>query len=582
VFLERLDIEGFRNCCESVRFDSKLTLLLGENNAGKTNIVDALRLVLTADTGSDRLRPRVSDFARDADGSRLSDEFTVTAVFADLDIKAQGIVANALAPKSEGYGKARIGIHAALQDGDEVRWHRFGGDLDRADVEPRAYTVAAHTYLPPLRDAGSDLQPGRSNRLGRLLQTLTPNQADRDRLVGVAQAANKKLREDPQVEKAVALVQGVLDEMTRTGHRQESDIAFADADFNALVRQLLARLGETKARELAESGLGYQNLLYMAVLLAHLTEVDPLPLHLLLVEEPEAHLHPQLQDLLLRFLQRPHEEATGRQVIVTSNSPQFASAAELERLVVVTRPRGAARAAAHAVRDIQMEPEQRAHVRRFLDVTKASLFFARGVVLVEGVSEQLLLPHFARLLDRDLADAGVSIINIGGVAFSHFAALFADGGLPIRCAVVSDSDPERTPADPDDPDLTPNERAENTLSLADGNVDVFLADVTLEWDIARAQPREPLLTDTMTALHPVSGPEVAAMTELSAPAWAFQFRDKLTRKAEFAQDLAAALDQDKEKTLVVPGYLRRAIEHVAPAPAPPANETVAPAISEPK
>ena len=64
VFLERLDIEGFRNCCESVGFDPQLTLLLGENNAGKTNIVDALRLVLTEDTGSDRLRPSVSDFAR--------------------------------------------------------------------------------------------------------------------------------------------------------------------------------------------------------------------------------------------------------------------------------------------------------------------------------------------------------------------------------------------------------------------------------------------------------------------------------------------------------------------------------------
>lgn len=564
MFLERLDIEGFRNCCESVRFDPSLTLFLGENNAGKTNIVDALRLVMTADAGSDRIRPQLSDFARDAEGKRLCDEFTLTAVFADLDVQAQGVAANALAPKTEGYGKARLGLHAELRDDDQVRWHRFGGDLDRSDVEQRAYSVSCHTYLPPLRDAGSDLQPGRSNRLGRLLQVLTPDPADRDRLVDIAQAANDQLRADPVITKAGELVQSVLDEMTRVGHRQESDIAFADADFYALIRRLLARLGETKARELAESGLGYQNLLYMAVLLAHLTEVEPLPLHVLLVEEPEAHLHPQLQDLLLRFLQNSGQEASGRQVVLTSNSPQFASAAELDRLVVVTRPRGDVRAAAHAIRDIPIDAAQRAHVRRFLDVTKASLFFARGVIFVEGVSEQLLLPHLARLTGRDLSDAGVTIINIGGVAFSHFAALFGAQGLPIPCAVISDGDAECDPEDPDNPDLQPSERAQNLLELAGDNVEVFLADVTLEWDLARAQPREPLLTDTMAALHPRSGPRVAALTELSATAWAFQFRDKLTRKAEFAQELAGVLDADTSKTLVVPDYLLRAIEHVVP------------------
>ncbi|MGH2969369.1 MAG: hypothetical protein ACRDK0_09935, partial [Solirubrobacteraceae bacterium] len=109
-------------------------------------------------------------------------------------------------------------------------WHRFGGDFDSPDVEQRALNAVHHTYLPPLRDAGSDLQPGRTNRLARLLHTLTPEQADRDRLVKVAHEANEKLATDPKVRRAVELVQGVLDEMTLAGHRQTSDIAFADAE----------------------------------------------------------------------------------------------------------------------------------------------------------------------------------------------------------------------------------------------------------------------------------------------------------------------------------------------------------------
>jgi putative ATP-dependent endonuclease of the OLD family len=573
--VERLDIAGFRNCCDSVSFDPALTLLLGENNAGKTNIVDALRLALISETGTDRLRPQLSDFARGADGGRVSEEFAITAVLAGLSVKEQGHLSLALAPKSEGYGKARIGVRATVGPDGDVSWFRFGGDHDSPDVEQRALNAVHHTYLPPLRDAGSDLQPGRSNRLARLLYAVTPQQEDRDRLVKLADDANKELAKDKKVRRAVELVQGVLDEMTLEKHRQQSDIAFADAEFAALVRQLLARLGETRARDLAESGLGYQNLLYMAVLLAHLGETDAtrVPLRVLLVEEPEAHLHPQLQDLLLRFLQEPDQKATTRQVIVTSNSPQFAAAAELNRLVVVTRARGAAKAAAHAVRDVEMTDAERAHVRRFLDVTKAALFFARGVILVEGVSEQLLLPHLARLAGRNLADSGVTVINVGGVAFSHFARLFGDGALPIPCSIISDGDADPTVPDVDNPSLEQNQRGKNLRGLRGGNVDVFLADVTLEWDLARAQPRDPLLTDTMTLVHPLSGPRVAAMTQLSATAWATEFRSKLTEKAVFAQELAAALDADLKKTLVVPDYLKRAIEHATtPATPPPDDE----------
>ena len=258
MFLERLDIRGFRNCCESVTFDPTLTLIVGENNAGKTNIVDALRLVLPADSGTDRIRPAISDFARDADGTRLTQEFTLTAVFAGMSVKEQGMAANALAP-GEGSAKARIGIHAELRDEDEIRVQRFAGDLDWTEAEGHAFSVARHTYLPPLRDAAADLQSGRSNRLARLLQTLTPEAADRDRILGLAKEANEKLRADEAVFRVGKRVQSALNEMTRTHHRQVSDIAFSTVDFNALAQRLQALLGEKAPRELRESGLGYQN-----------------------------------------------------------------------------------------------------------------------------------------------------------------------------------------------------------------------------------------------------------------------------------------------------------------------------------
>jgi hypothetical protein len=109
--------------------------------------------------------------------------------------------------------------------------------------------------------------------------------------------------------------------------------------------------------------------------------------------------------------------------------------------------------------------------------------------------------------------------------------------------------------DVDNPLLKRKQRAENLLTLRGGNVDVFLADVTLEWDLARAQPRDHLLTETMTLVHRVSGPEVAGMSRLSPTAWATELKNKLTAKAVFAQELAAKLDADpKQKLVVTPAW----------------------------
>ena len=219
-----------------------------------------------------------------------------------------------------------------------------------------------------------------------------------------------------------------------------------------------------------------------------------------------------------------------------------------------------------------MTNEGRAHVRRFLDVTKAALFFARGIVFVEGVSEQLLLPHLARGRPQPRRQRRDHHQH-RGVAFSHFAALFAKGGLPIPCSIISDGDADPTFPSVDEPRLQHQQRGENLLALHGGNVGVFLADVTLEWDLARAQPRAELLTAAMTRVHPRSGPRIAAMTELSPTAWATEFRDKLA-EGRLRPGTRGHARCRAEEQAVVPDYLKRAIAHATtPPPASPERES---------
>ncbi len=82
-------------------------------------------------------------------------------------------------------------------------------------------------------------------------------------------------------------------------------------------------------------------------------------------------------------------------------------------------------------------------LERFLDSTKSNLFFANGVILVEGDSENILLPSFAKNLGRDLSQHGVSIVNVGSTAFLRYSNIFLrqnDTELSLNVSLITDVD----------------------------------------------------------------------------------------------------------------------------------------------
>lgn len=349
---------------------------------------------------------------------------------------------------------------------------------------------------------------------------------------------------------------------------QHSGLAFEDAKFERAVGALRAKIGQLAALEMDENGLGYNNLLYMSVLLAAIADAPPEDeeptLRVLLVEEPEAHLHPQLQDLLMRFLDTEAVGAT--QVIVTTHSPMFAASARVERLTVLARDEDG-QPVARLPREFGLESKQLAYLRRFLDVTKSSLFFARAVILVEGVAEQLLMPVIAERLGRPLAPNGVAVINIGGVAFPPFTDLFGADKLPYRLAVVSDSDSQPSEEELDGEDEALSPRAAALVARAGDNIRVHLAQKTLEWDLAMAGNRDVMLI-ALAQVKPIAGPRLAATiagagTNEGADAILAKVKDV---KGRFAQELAE-LFADQKTPLQVPTYLQQAIEWVTEAPA---------------
>jgi len=562
VRLASLVATGFRNLEGEVAFPRPLSLMVGENNSGKSNVIDALRILTVPRNGMRFSRwVTTDDFRHDAGGARETDEFKLTAKFVDLSDREIARMVTCLAP-SLGERCAQLSLVAQLGPTERISVTHYGGDSLQPGVEQYARETIQHTYLHPLRDAGADLRPGRDNKLINLLTTLAPLDSEgRAEIERVAENANQLLYDTAAIKEARTEIQERLEQILGPLFAQKTDLRFSDPRFDRIVAALSALAGETEPLELAENGLGFNNLLYIATLLAAVDNSSSEEgLHLLLVEEPEAHLHPQLQDLLLRYLQ--DEADSQSQVVVTTHSPNFASGAGAERTTVMAREQSSRFPVSRSPALFGLDQKELDHLDRFLDVTKSSLLFARGVVLVEGIAEQLLLPRFAQLIGVDLMEHGIAVINVGGLSFRPFSSLFSRERVPQRCAIISDGDPPNREKELDGGEELLSATARKLKETEHETLRVFLAAKTFEWDLANAgnwtilvqslSLIKPRVASRLSEAHGESDNGVRADALLEA------VQDI---KGRFAQALAQELRAEQD--LIIPKYLRDAIQWVA-------------------
>jgi len=89
---------------------------------------------------------------------------------------------------------------------------------------------------------------------------------------------------------------------------------------------------------------------------------------------------------------------------------------------------------------IELDPQMKKRSQRFLDTTKAELFFARRILMVEGIAEALLLPVLTRVVGGDLKKSAVTIVNADGLNFNSFLPLFGDDKITAPVALLADGD----------------------------------------------------------------------------------------------------------------------------------------------
>lgn len=480
MYLSKIIIENFRCFGEGdKRFELSLkpglTALVGENDAGKTAVMDALRLVMGT-TDQERYRLNDTDLNEEAQKRSKQTEsvvpITIFCEFRDLSQADKRAFVEHLTYGDSTNNEPVLYVKwAASKNTNKAPTSRSNWQIDaRSGKKGNGPSLVSEvknllraTYLRPQRDADDALSSGRGSRLAQiLLHTQEINSVgeryDRNintppenfNVLGIGDFANSLLENQQGIKKA----RGRIDENLKMGvvgkqrFKSRIKVGGAAASDDTRLRQLLEKF-DLNIDGKGKAGLGSSNLLFIAselLLLAQDAQEDG-GNKLLLIEEPEAHIHAQRQLKAIKSLQKLAENE-GIQVIITTHSPNLASAIALNNLVLISNGHAFSMADEGQTK---LDKSDYRFLERFLDVTKANLFFACGVMIVEGDAENILLPTLAYLIGRDFTEHGVSIVNVGGVGLRRYARIFQrvsgkELEIPVACVADLDVMPNCAPS----------------------------------------------------------------------------------------------------------------------------------------
>ncbi len=505
MYISKIAIKNFRNFGDKeIIFNDGVNVIIGHNNAGKTNLLKALSLVID-NQGSKRLE--VDDFNKlttltelKATAPKITIAVTITkgtheepddlVTVGNWLIKLEASYEALLTyefflPEKElpNYINAISGISDEDPKAMDKAWkmikHDFirlfvyriwGGDkLNQTIADNDSLQKFDFQFLDAIRDVERDMLTGRNTLLRdvfdffmdyeiKSLPTEVKSQADK--------ALDIKQRKIDFSEKADILLNFLQQRMEEgkkhiLSYAKETGASFNKAEPNFegsisdvemySVLKLIVEHNTGIKVPATHNGLGYNNLIFMSLLLAKM-QVNSDGNYMgsnskvfatLAIEEPEAHLHPAMQYKFLKFLKENKSQKKVRQIFVTTHSTHITSAVSLDEIICLHNENGNTTVGYPG--KVFPDEKSKKYVQRFLDATKSDMLFAQKVILVEGLAEQLLISTFAQYLGESLENNHIAVINVGGRYFEYFLHLFDSNKINTiqkKIACLTDRDPE--------------------------------------------------------------------------------------------------------------------------------------------
>jgi putative ATP-dependent endonuclease of the OLD family len=590
--ISRIQIDNFRNFHHLELHLGPHAVIVGENKIGKSNLIQALRLVLDPRMSEADRRLRLEDFWDglprpltkgenihvSVDLTDFEDNKDALAVLAEHVVEPEPMVS-----RLTYLYRPLPHLEREPQTETDYEFIVYGGDRPENQIgfELRKWIPLA--VLPALRNGEDDLANWRSSPLAPLLRAVAAKvaPAELERVAHDVSEATAGIANLPEVKTLGDQIKAYIEKMIGPSHAVDTSLGFSPTDQNRLIRGLRLFIDEGK-RGIADASLGCANLIYLSLLSLDLERqvIEGERSHTFLaIEEPEAHLHPHLQRLVFREYLEPRitpdgneREQRSQTILLTTHSPYIVSVAPLKSIVILKKSEDGQSTVGSSAATLEMEETTIKDLERYLDVSRGECVFAKGILLVEGPAEEFLLPVLGKLLGFDFDQLGITVCSVNGTNFMPYVKLFGPTGFNLPFAILTDLDPqeEGRPALSiqrvrnlfDSIGGIPNDGMATQESLESAKpLGCFVNNYTLEVDMFRS------------GLHQIM---TAALIELSsngaardrAHQWGQhpdeldpqQFLIDITEvgKGRYAQRLASALEGQ-----VCPDYIREAIEYVA-------------------
>lgn len=546
MYVSELSIRGYKNTRmkSKISFNKGLNVLLGENGCGKTTVINALRFLFREPESNYACSP--DEFCCSLDRSHIADTIEIDGLLSELTENEK------ITFLSWCNANFNARLHLRITENQTkpgaMKRKYWGGESTASIFEEDTFGRVECIYLPPLRDAEAKLSAGRRSRLAWLLKKKYGDNTES--LVASVTEFNDNIVQNKdekytEIQDVKASINGKIKEALGEKLCQSVNLQFSETTFNRIIENIrmvfFPHIGETdiaKFRDLATNSLGYNNLLYIATVFAELELIKDSDIFtILLIEEPEAHLHPQLQVKFIKYLESLVATLPNAQVIVSTHSPVLASSVKINKLIHLVGTADEIKATTISQKHYNDSLTEH-YINRWLDVTKSTMLFSRGIILVEGIAEALVLPRLAEIvlqkynqshdessrLASTLDEMGISVVNINGINFQYFMKLFGNfqgssgPNIPIFCSGLTDRDPGKDASDNVIyPEKDTEVESKNSIVAIKDEIDsnqwtrLFVSPLkTFEYDLATYNPN--LLATVLKSIWPT--PNGSVCTEL--------------------------------------------------------------------
>lgn len=627
MYISKLTILNYRTFKEFSIELKPLTLIIGENNIGKSNLLDCIGLIFSQDVSYFKRRTlELADFNYETIAElkrKILDinispdkieypQIVIQATLTDWDADQGAVVAdwysnntfteatltyvfslNNRFNKEEEITEQRKFIENYKNQCSEEEFSKiseenilglinfpinkyyyniYGGHSASGSVNPYFLNQIKFELLDALRDACTELVASHHSKLLFRILNARDDKAYQDlkgQLIGLQEAIKKN-------NTLTEIKRGISEQLEKISLATDSttnlvDLLFSMPDVADLLKKISLIYG-TNPIKIERNGTGRNNLLFISLVLSYIEDVTQsgsVYFRVVGLEEPESHLHPNLQDHLAHNIEllitipdpaSPKKKVNRKdvQLLITSHSTHITTKVDFENTVVLFEDEAENKIKAHYVlsgfSQDALGKKQVRYLNKYLDAVNTNIFYSRKIILVEGISERLLIPVFFKMLTGKTTEKlSCCVVNVNGLAFANFLEIMHNGFF-LKCLVLTDSD-SSTQTDQRPIELR-NKYGGDLIKVAISELSTFEKDLI---EANKTGKGKLVLLKVLKTVRPQAGKIFEAnigSANIDVEGF-FSLIEKY--KSEFAYALMLELDMDQDDGFIIPRYIETGI-----------------------